>query len=280
MHGCAEPAPSDSGGAFRTVHDVPELRGILAAIGEHLEKPLIDIREAVESLSLNPIVPQSVHPHLTTAATMCDDVAVLTQRYLDYIDQVRALPSPQLLAVRPDELLVEIDRQVMPEAFGRGVAWSCVLEGPIRPILTDRVLCLEALLEWAALAVDSAKPGDSVSLVLTSDPSEHGSASRLSMVSSSEELINNLTSLREDPLFGRLVCLEEVGTDPGSRIALSLERLEILGARVRFQTPTEGEGLIRSAEFTFPAAPLGLHRDGQQPPDPEIRITRTRNQQR
>lgn len=253
MHGCAEPSPSEFGGAFRTVHDVPELRDILAAIGESFEKPLSGIRDAVEALDST--VSHAVKPHLATAATMCDDVAVLTQRYLDYIEQVQALPAAQSLAVRPDELLAEIDQQVLPEAFGRGVAWSCALDGPIRPILTDRVLCLEALLEWAAMAVESAKPGDSVSLVLTSDPSEPGGTSRLSMVSSSGELITHLTSLREDPLFSRLVCLEEVGTDAGSRLALSLERLEMIGATLRYQAPSER--LIRSVEFLFPEAPVG-----------------------
>ncbi|MEW4567891.1 hypothetical protein AB1L88_08500 [Tautonia sp. JC769] len=244
----------DFGGAFRTVHDVPELREVLAAIGEHLEKPLIEIRNAVESLGLDSTVPESVQPHLATAASMCDDVAVLTQRYLDYLEQVQALPSPRFEAVRPDELLIEIDRQVMPEAFGRGVAWNCTLEGAIRPIVTDRMLCLEALLEWAALAVGSAKPGDSVSLILTSESSKDPKISRLSMSSTSEELITNLTSLREDPLFSRLVCLEEVGTDPGSRIALSLERLEMLGAKLRVQASPRG--LIRAAEFVFPEAPV------------------------
>ncbi|WP_169976637.1 hypothetical protein [Tautonia rosea] len=241
------------------MQDVPELRDILAALSDHFEKPLIGIRDAVESLLLNPAIPQAVQPHLATAATMCNDVAVLTQRYLDYIEQVQALPSPQCLAVRPDELLVEIDRQVMPEAFGRGVAWNCALDGPIRPILTDRVLCLEALLEWAVLAVESAKPGDSISLVLTSSPSEQGRTSRLSMVSTAEELISNFTSLREDPLFSRFVCLEEVGTDAGSRLALSLERLEMLGVEVRCFA-ADGE-LIRSAEFTFPEAPRSARGD-------------------
>jgi hypothetical protein len=198
---------------------------------------------------------------------MCDDVAILTQRYLDYIEQVQALPSPRRVAVRPDELLVEIDRQIMPEAFGRGVAWNCALEGAIRPILTDRVLCLEALLEWAVLAVESAKPGDSVSLILTSGSSEDGKTSRLAMMTNSEELITNLTTLREDPLFSRLVCLEEVGTDPGSRLALSLERLEMLGVQLRFQSPTAG--LIRAVEFTFPGVPPGSHRDPFETDDNE-----------
>jgi hypothetical protein len=184
---------------------------------------------------------------------MCDDVAQLTQRYLDYIDQVEALPSPRLQPERPDDLLGEIDRRLMPEAFGRGIAWSCSVEGPIRVVLTDRTLLLEALLEWASLAVEAASPGDSVSLVVTADEVQLiPERVCLTLSSSAEELITDLTNLSEDPLFNRQVCLEEVGSDPGSRLALSMERLEMIGVVTRMD-PVD-RGLIRTVHFLLPVA--------------------------
>jgi hypothetical protein len=141
----------------------------------------------------------------------------------------------------------------MPEAFGRGVAWSCSVEGPIRAVRTDRALLLEALLEWASLAIEAASPGDSVSLVVT--PDEIQSIPErvcLTLCSSAGELITDLTNLSEDPLFNRQVCLEEVCSDPGSRLALSLERLEMIGVVTRMDPASHG--LIRTVHFLIPTA--------------------------
>ncbi|RUL88451.1 ATP-binding protein [Tautonia sociabilis] len=258
MQGCPEPAPQSTGWGLSSVRDAAELKAIVAAVGTNLERPLAAIRDAVEPLlaGLDPKAPAA--PHLGTALAMCDDVSRLTRRYLDFIEQAEAIPLPEPGPVRPDELLAEIDSRLMPDAFGLGVAWSCSIDGPIRPILTDRGLVLEALLEWASLAISSARPGDGVSLVVAtdSDPALHqgdGDVVLLTLESSADELIADLTSLRDDPLFNRAVCLGEVGSDPGSRLALSLERLRLLGIAIRAESGPNG--LIRAVRFRVPAAP-------------------------
>ncbi|QDV33616.1 ATP-binding protein [Tautonia plasticadhaerens] len=212
------------------------------------------IREALGPLldAMDPKAPAS--PHLATSVAMSEDVTQLTRRYLEYIDQAEALPTPRLRPERTDELLAEVDRRLMAEAFGRGVAWGCSVEGPIPSIRTDRQLCIELLLEFGSMAIDAAGAGDSVSIAVTPDPS--GSESdriRMTLSSSAEELIADLTNLREDPLFNRVVCLEEVGSDPGSRLALCMERLEMIGATARLEH-SPGGGLIRAVNFLFPAS--------------------------
>lgn len=254
MQGCPDPAQTPTGWAPTSARELPELRGIVSAIGENVEAPLATIREALAPLmeGMDPKAP--AFPHMATSVAMCDDVTQLTRRYLDYIDQAEALPTPRLRPERPDELLGEVDRRLMPEAFGRGVAWICAVEGPIRAIWTDRELCIEALLEWASMAIEAAGPGDSVSIAVTPDPEGSETAGiRMTLSSTAEELIADLTNIREDPLFNRSICLEEVGSDPGSRLALCMERLEMIGATALLE-PSPG-GLIRSAHFLFPAAP-------------------------
>lgn len=252
MHGCDGPFLPIPGWTFKPVRGVPEMREIIAALGNELEKPLAMIRESLGSLPAISSESRAVlQPHLTTALAMCDDVAELNRRYLDYLEQVQALPDPQYSSVRPDELLAELDRQIMPEAFGRGIAWSCETKGPIRSFQTDRLLLFEALLEWAALAVECACSGDLVSILLMdSDEPGEDERCRITLRSSAMEIISNLSSLCEDPLFSRIVCLEEVGTDPGSRLALSLERLVMLDVEIRFER--SAQGFVQAVQFLAP----------------------------
>ena len=245
MQGCQDVPQGAPRVAFPSLRDAGDLRAIIAAIDGDFEAPLAAIRVLLGGAGDRLSVDEATGQHLASVLQMCDDVATLSRRYLDTIDQVEALPAACFEAVRPDELLAELDRRVLPEALDRGVAWHCGAEGVIRPIRTDAILCLEALYELAALAVGSASTGDSVTLV---GVGRDGPV--LTLESTAKDVIAELSTLLEDPLFGRSLCLEEVGSDPGSRFALVVERLKLLGTSLDFEASADGP--VRRLRIRFP----------------------------
>ena len=167
MQGCQDAAGPAPRIAFPTVRDAADLRAILAAIDGEFEAPLAAIRGAIGAVRPCAADDEGPGPHFVSVLQMTDDIATLSRRFLDYIDQVEALPGPRPEPVRPDELLAELDRRLLADALGsRG---RLVLRGRgADPADPDRPgLCVEALHELASLAIESAAPGDSVGLVAT-----------------------------------------------------------------------------------------------------------------
>lgn len=248
MQGCHEAAGQGPRIAFPTVRDAVDLRAILAAIDGEFEAPLAAIRGALGAVRHCTAADEGPGRHFISVLQMTGDIATLSRRFLDFIDQVEALPGPRPEAVRPDELLAELDRRLLADALDRGVAWYCGAEGVIRPIWTDPVSCIEALHDLASLAIETAAPGESVGLVATA-----GAGPVLTLESTAREVIADLGTLLEDPLFNRSLCLEEVGSDPGSRFALIVERLRMLEVTVAFDPAADGA--IRRIRLRFPDGP-------------------------
>ena len=241
---------------FRSVRGVPELREVVASIAESLAAPLETIRA-----SLGPVADHGAlhHPeaaHIATAYGLCDQIEELSDRYLAFIQCVERLAPEGTAQVSVSEILEAIDRRYAAVAVERGLRWSC------EPGLLDWIAARdpstihEVLEGWVALVIDGARPGDRIDLVVPGDRGDAGSAQIL-LRSSADELIPDLSTVLDDPLFGKTVCGGTVGDDLGSRLALILERAAMIGLEFGFQR--SAAGVICGVAFTLADHPTPDH---------------------
>ncbi len=242
MHGSShslgeDPRPKPTAGSRSQA-----LLDITSAMKSNLELPISTIHNHLREYAKTKS--ETLDQHFSNIISTCSDILCLNQRFVGFLHQLKQLPTPEPAQVRVDELLVQLDHELLPVALRRGVIWSYSAQGPLQHLYVDPRLCFDAIVEAARLAIDSAAPGDSVTVDVVQNRS-----SVFRLTTTALELIAGLEEFVEDPLFNSNDCLSVPGTDPGSRFALIQERVALVGGSLMLKTDPDGK--IRTLTFTF-----------------------------
>lgn len=129
--------PAPTAGEDPTAVD-PRHRRLFSALSREICRPLISLHAGLDLLLAGcEGTDATERDQLQSLRAQCGALIGLTRSFLDYAGPPAVGRNLGLIPFRLGALLAEADRQFSGPAAARGIGWSCRLDGPDAPVVTD-----------------------------------------------------------------------------------------------------------------------------------------------